>query len=66
MNRITFILAAVLCLAGVATGSFAGSLGGSLQVLYGLAFFAIAIFLGLSMQTVEPWQKLVVLRIGKL
>jgi regulator of protease activity HflC (stomatin/prohibitin superfamily) len=66
MNPITFVLATILWLAGVAAGGFAMAGGGPIHILYALPFFAAALLLGLSLQMANTWQKLVVLRAGKL
>jgi regulator of protease activity HflC (stomatin/prohibitin superfamily) len=59
MNPITSFLAFVFVLAGVAAGHF-------INIFLGIPFLIVAVLIALSFKVANAWEKIVVLRVGKL
>lgn len=59
MNPITSFLVSICILAGLAIGSWGSH-------YLALAFFGLAVIIGLSLKMANAWQKFVILRMGKL
>jgi regulator of protease activity HflC (stomatin/prohibitin superfamily) len=66
MNMITSMIVVLLCAIGLATAAVLVPLGVAMGPLYGLPFFAAAVFVSMSLKMANTWQKFVILRAGKL